>query len=86
MKRESVLILTLHRVDELSVPAPQFPPLFWVIFAVLRVGWVKREGFAPRLSLGGLCPPAPITTILTGRSPAASPHSPGVDTGLRKRV
>lgn len=73
------LILTLHCVDELSVPAPQFPPLSWVTFAVLRVGWVEGKGSVFCVTLLWLVSLSPIRTILTGSSlvvvRAASLHS-----------
>lgn len=80
--RSSALqILTLHSVDEISVPAPQLPPLSRVIFAVLRVGWVEGKGSEFRLTLLLLASLWPIRAILTGRALVriASPHSALVD-------
>lgn len=84
--RSSALqILTLHGVDELPVPAPQLPPLSWVIFAVLRVGRVEGKGSDLCLSLllGSL---RPVRAVLTGRALVAvrmaSPHSALADRRL----
>lgn len=87
MGRSSALqILTLHCVDELSVPSPQLPPLSWVIFAVLRVGWMEGKGSVFCLSLLSLGSLWPIRTILTGRALVAvriaSPHSALADRRL----
>lgn len=87
MGRSSALqILTLHCVDELSVPAPQLPPLSWVIFAVLRVGWVEGKGSDFCLTLLLLGSLWPIRAILTGRALVAvriaSPHSALADRRL----
>lgn len=77
------LILTLHCVDELSVPAPQFPPLSWVTFAVLRVRWVEGKGSFLCVTLLWLVSLSAIRTILTRISlvvvRAASLHSPLVE-------